>query len=124
MADSIQLTSWQKKQAALLYHFASLDYLKGLQEGIRDLVKIVDPTLDLAKAQGRDTFLVDKQWGNRNTSENWANNAWPFLKDFQLSIAKHIANRALEIYSITGANPITAFIVRMITCVLIGTQQE
>jgi hypothetical protein len=104
MADSIQLTSWQKKQAVLLYHFASLDYLKGLQKRLNDLMMFIDPTLDLAKAQDRDLLLVSKQWGNRNPSENWANNAWPFLKDFQLSIAKHIANRALEIYCITGAN--------------------
>jgi hypothetical protein len=47
--------------------------------------------------------LTDPQWGTRNTSENWANNAWPFLRDFQKSNAQHIANRAFEIYGITGA---------------------
>ena len=32
------------------------------------------------------------------------NNGWPFLADFELSVATHIAKRAFEVYSITGAN--------------------
>ncbi len=99
------LSAWQKTQAAMLYHFASLDYLKGLHRMVSQLMDgVVDPLLDLAKAQHRDSFLVDERWGTRNTSENWANNAWPFLKDFQLSLVKDIAGRAFERYEITGAN--------------------
>lgn len=104
MENSFQLTLWQKKQASLLYHFASLDYLKGLQQRVHDLVRYIDATLDRATAEQRDTFLVDKQWGNRNTATNWANNAWPYLADLQLDLAKDIANRAFEIYSVTGTN--------------------
>lgn len=103
MNPPLQLTLCQKKQAALLYHFASLDYLKGLQQRVNDLIAFVDPTLDLAKVQNRDSVLVDPRWGTRNTSANWANNAWPFLADFQLSIAKNIAERAFEVYRTTGA---------------------
>jgi hypothetical protein len=103
MNNPYELTLWQKKQAALLYHFSSLDYLKGLQQRVNDLITLNNVTLDLAKAQGRDSLLADKRWGGRDTSENWANNAWPFLKDFQLSIAGDISNRAFEIYDVTGA---------------------
>ncbi|HEY0064189.1 MAG TPA: hypothetical protein VGC21_18885 [Telluria sp.] len=99
-----QLTLWQKKQAALLYYFASPDYLKGLQQRTNDLIAFVDPTLDLAKVQQRDTLLIDKQWGSRNTSQNWANNAWPYLADFQMEVARAIANRSFEIYSVTGVD--------------------
>jgi hypothetical protein len=102
MKTPFTLTPWQKKQAVLLYHFASLEFLKGLQQRVNDLIAFIDPTLDLAAVQNRDSVLASKRWGTRDTSENWGNNAWPFLKDYQLSIAKDIANRASEIYGVTG----------------------
>lgn len=99
------LNSWQKKQAAMLYHFASLDYLKGLHRMVSDLMNgVVNPLLVLAQGQNRDAFLVDPRWGSRNTTENWSNNAWPFLRDFQCSLAKDIAGRAFEQYGITDTN--------------------
>jgi hypothetical protein len=102
--DPFKLSQRQKSQVSLLYHFASFEYLKGLQQRLHALMKFVDPTLDLAKLQRRDALLTDPQWGMRNTSENWANNGWPFLADFELSVATHLAKRAFEVYSITGAN--------------------
>ncbi len=88
----------------MLYHFASIDYLITLHRMVSQLIDgVVDPLLDLAKAQNRDSVMVDPRWGTRNTSENWANNAWPFLKDFQASLAKDIAGRAFERYKVTGA---------------------
>lgn len=98
------LSTWQKAQVTLLYHFASLDYLKVLQQRLHALMASLDPTLDLAKLQRRDPLLTDARWGTRNTSENWANNGWPFLADFELSVATDIAKRAFEVYAITGAN--------------------
>ncbi|WP_332851760.1 hypothetical protein [Duganella sp. S19_KUP01_CR8] len=99
-----QLSTRQKIHVSLLYHFASLDYLQGLQQRLRALMASIDPTLDLAKLQQRDEILTDARWDTRNTSENWGNNGWPFLADFELSVATHIAKRAYEVYSITGAN--------------------
>ena len=105
MNPTFTLTPWQKKQAALLYHFASMDYLKGLQTMVNNLINgTVDPTLDKAKSQGRDAFLADAGWGASDTSENWGNNAWPFLKDLQLSVAKDVALRATETYKFTAVN--------------------
>jgi hypothetical protein len=104
MTIPVELTLWQKKQATLLYYFASLAYLRGLQQRASNLIAFIDPTLDLAKAQQRDTFMIDQQWGTRNTSQNWGNNAWPFLADLQMGIARDIANRPFEIYGVTEAN--------------------
>jgi hypothetical protein len=99
------LSNWQKIQAAMLYHFASLEYLKGLYRLVCNLINgVADPMLASADAQSRDTVLIDRRWGTRNTSKNWSNNAWPFLKDLQASLAKDIANRASESYRISGTN--------------------
>lgn len=65
---------------------------------------VVEPLLLLAQAEQRDFVLVDARWGTRNTSANWSNNAWPFLKEFQASLAKDIAGRAFERYGTTGVN--------------------
>lgn len=99
------LGAWQKKQAAMLYFFSSLDYLKGLHKMVSALMEgFVDPLLVVAMTQNRDSVMKDPRWGIRNTVENWSNNAWPFLKDFQTSLAKDIAGRAVERYQITAAN--------------------
>lgn len=103
MTSKKTLTTWQKKQAALLYFFASDEYLKGLYERVRALQTFVDGILDKSRDEGRDRFLKSSQWGERDTSENWSNHAWSFLADFGLSVAKHMADRASEIYHRTGA---------------------
>ncbi len=86
----------------MLYHYASHDYLAGLHKLVGDLVDgFVDPLLDKARAQGRDAVLADPRWGTRNTSNNWSNNAWPFLKDMQQALSKQLAMRAFGEYQRT-----------------------
>jgi hypothetical protein len=104
MQNSASLSTWQKKQIALLYHFASLSYLKELSQRVNEVIAFGDQTLDTAKMQRRDALLISPQWGERDTSSNWSNNAWPMLADFQVSIAGDIAKRAFEVYSITDAS--------------------
>lgn len=102
---AFELTYWQKKQAAMLYHYASLDYLKGLQQLVSDLIDgVIDPLVAEAKQQDRDSILVNRRWGTRNTAQNWTNNAWLFLKDLQFFLAKDIAARAVERYAVTATN--------------------
>lgn len=97
------LTSWHKKQAAMLYHYTDPDYLKALHRMISDLINgVVDPLLDMAKAQNRDEVLSSRVWGDRNTSRNWENNAWPILKDLQASLAKDIAMRTAGCFQRTA----------------------
>lgn len=99
----MNLTLWQKKQAALLYHFSSLKYLEGLKDQVIQLRMFAEGILDISHDEGRDLLLRCKQWGSRNTSENWENNAWPFLGDFQRSVAQSIADLKSNIYHKTGA---------------------
>ena len=103
--DQFSLSAWHKVQAAMLYHYASLDYLKGLHHMVSELMDSeIDPLVNLARAQGRDAVLRDARWGDRNTVQNWANNAWPFLSDFRQSLTRDIALRTMEHYEITGAS--------------------
>lgn len=100
-----ELNPWQCRQAAMLYYFSSLSYLKKVHVAVSRLVDgVVDPALDLASEQGRDAVLADARWGTRNTSQNWANNAWPILKDLQASLAKDIGSRSFEDFRTTSAS--------------------
>ena len=103
--NQFSLSAWRKAQAAMLYHYASLDYLKGLHQMVSELMDgEIDPLINLARAQGRDAVLRDARWGDRNTVQNWSNSAWPFLSDFRQSLTRDIALRTMEHYEITGAN--------------------
>lgn len=103
--NSVQeLSPWQCRQAAMLYHYSSVEYLKELHKKVTYLLDgVLDPALDLASEQGRDAVLADPRWGNRNTSQNWSNNAWPILKDLQSSLARDIGMRAFGTFAVTSA---------------------
>lgn len=89
----------------MLYEYASLDYLKKLHLVVTQLIDgVVDPLLTVAASQQRDALLTNPQWGTRDTSDNWANNAWPFLKDLQASLSKDIAMRAFDKYKLTATD--------------------
>lgn len=104
-APPINLNEWHKIQAAMLYSFASVDYIRGLHRLVTQLINDeVDPLLDLAEDQNRDVFFSDERWGARDTSKNWANNAWPFLKDLQISLAGDIVKRSMQQYEITDVS--------------------
>ena len=75
------LSIYQKRQCALINHFMSLDYYQGLLDRLNALIGDTDANLQVAQKQNRDQFLGDPQWGQRNTSANWSNNAFPALLD-------------------------------------------
>jgi hypothetical protein len=103
--NALFLSPWHQKQAAMLAYYSSLDYLITLHELVTQLVEgKVEPTLDLASSQGRDAVLVNERWGARDTSQNWSNNAWPFLKNLQASLARNIAERSLGKFSMTAVH--------------------
>ena len=104
MTSIITLTPWQKKQATLLYFFASYKYLQGLHERVHQLQDFADGILDKSRSEGRDRFLHDGRWGDRDKSENWETNAYSFLRNFGLSTIRAIADRHSQIFRITGAN--------------------
>jgi hypothetical protein len=99
------LTSWQKRQAATLYEFASVDHLKSYHRIVTALLDgVIDPLIETALSQNRDRFMTDARWGDRDTVANWSRHAWPFLKDLQTSLARDIVGRAFERYDITATN--------------------
>jgi len=89
----------------MLYKYSSLEYLKRLHAVVSQAIDgVIDPLLNTAHTQNRDQLLLSEQWGTRNTSQNWADNAWPMLKDLQASIAKDIAMRAFDKYKMTATD--------------------
>lgn len=103
--SNLPLTPWQQKQAAMLAYFSSMDYLVGLQKLVTCIISgVVDPALDDSTNQNRDALLVSSRWGARNTSRNWSDYGWPFLKDLQASLAKDIASRGSGVYTMTAVN--------------------
>ncbi len=89
----------------MLYKYTSMEHLKRLHAVVTQAIDgVIDPLLETANAQDRDQLLVNQQWGTRNTSQNWADNAWPMLKDLQASIAKDIAMRAFGKYKMTATD--------------------
>ena len=107
---AFELNKWQKRQATLLYHFASLDYLKGLKKLLDDFVNGVDITLDLAQQQGRDQFIANERWGVRDTAANFSTYGFSALKEFQRSVNKQIATLKSEYYHATGYNQCTGLL--------------
>lgn len=98
-----KLNLQQKRQATLLYHWMSRDYLRDLKTLIDMLIKGVDVNLELAKQQGRDALLTNERWGVRDTSANWSTFVFPALQDFRKATVSDIAARAAEDYGQTGA---------------------
>jgi hypothetical protein len=103
MQEEFFLSAWRKKQAALLYYFSSMEYLLGLQKRVLNLRSFAEKLIDTSRVEGRDGIIQKFRWGHRDTSENWANNGWPFLADFQLAITRDIADRGAQIYHVTNA---------------------
>ncbi len=99
---TFELSPYQKRQAALLYHWTSKEYLEGLLALINGLIAGADTTLDLAGLQGRDQLIANEQWGVRDTSANWRASAWPALQAFKESTIWHIEQRAHDNLDQTG----------------------
>jgi hypothetical protein len=97
------LSLHQKRQATMLYHWMSMDYLQGLKAMIDALIQGVSVDLALAKQQGRDKVIANARWGVRDTAINWSTNVYPALQDFRQSTIWHIAQVASETYGKTGA---------------------
>ena len=100
-APEFELTIYQKRQAAILYHYASLDYLKGLIPKIDEVSDTLYPTVKTAQSQGRDAVLKNKRWGTRDTSANYETYGGPFLSSLREITIKQIAEVAMEVYGRT-----------------------
>ena len=88
------LSLYQKRQATLLYHWMSMDYLQELLAMVQRLIAGVDVVVDEANLQGRDRFMVIERWGVRDTTANWSTHVYPALEAFRESTIRLIARRA------------------------------
>ncbi|WP_411849497.1 hypothetical protein ACLB90_10780 [Stenotrophomonas sp. LGBM10] len=96
-----ELNPWQKRQATLLYHFASLPYLKDLLEQINQLVRFTDGILEDRK--GLDTAgRALANWQTVQTAGHFSSHAFPALVDFKQQVTRAVAARAYERYSEAG----------------------
>jgi hypothetical protein len=102
MTDRFELSLRHKRQATLLYHYTSIEYLRGLKGRVDAVIKGIDITLQQASEEGRDRYLVSERWGGRDTSANWSTYGFPALLDLQKSVARQISNVAVEVYYSTG----------------------
>lgn len=98
MLPAPPLTPWQRKQIALLYHFASLDYLEGLLTRLNDLLGINYFPPGQMKRQRQDRRPHD------DTPRYCFDPASQFLDNFQRDVVEDIAKRQFDSYSITGSN--------------------
>lgn len=90
------LTIYRKRQAAILYHYASLDYLKGLISLIDETIYAFHRVAQTAQDQGRDALFTSKRWGVRGTSANADTYGTPFLAGLRETTLKQIAEVAFE----------------------------
>jgi hypothetical protein len=102
-AKDFPLTIYRKRQAAILHHYASLDYLKGLIPLIDETIYAFHRVAQTAQAQGRDAMFTSKRWGVRGTSANADTYGTPFLSGFKETTLKQVADVAFEVYSQTDA---------------------
>jgi hypothetical protein len=100
-AQDFPLTIYRKRQAAILYHYASLDYLKGLIPLIDEAINAFHGIAQVAQAQGRDALLTSKRWGVRNTSANADTHGTPYLSSLRETTLKQIADVAFEVHGET-----------------------
>ena len=91
---NVTLSPWQKKQAALLYHFASLDYLKSVKMRIDCLLGL----------PGETAARRSKRRGKQEPAPNVGSHPWGAIGAFQVSLTSDIAQRAAQAYKVTGRN--------------------
>ncbi|HRL21528.1 MAG TPA: hypothetical protein PLP85_07155 [Alcaligenes sp.] len=99
---TIELHAWHKRQAALMHHFSSLEYLQGLKTQVDELIIWTDAVLS-QRAPFDTIGLADLHWDPTDTSAHFSTYAFPALLDFQQSIQRQIAKRSVDIYSSTAA---------------------
>lgn len=101
MSTYLELNPWHKRQATLLYYFASLDYLKGLLPLIDEWIAFTDAALK--ERQAIDTAgLAHANWQPANTTAHFSTYAYAAMMDFRESVMRQIAKRSLERYSGAG----------------------
>ncbi|MGE8286717.1 MAG: hypothetical protein ACN6RG_02085 [Stenotrophomonas sp.] len=98
-----ELNPWHKRQAALIHHFTSMEYLKSLLPDIDNLLKLTDQMLD-DRTHLDATGRALAGWKPQDTASHFSTYAYPALVEFRQSIVEDIALRAIERYRVAGEN--------------------
>lgn len=99
----IELNPWHKRQATLIRHFTSIEYMQGLLSRIDDFVRRVDMMLD-ERLPTDPVGLAVGNWNSTDTAAHFSTYAFPALQEFRETTAKMIAMRANEFYFAGGEN--------------------
>jgi hypothetical protein len=100
--NTVSLNLYQKRQATLLYYFASMAYLDTIIERVRALTAFTDTTLDYAQRVARDKMMRQLGWSDEHLSSNWSTHAHPMLQDCLRGLLSQKALRVTESYDISG----------------------
>lgn len=96
------LSLQQKRQAALLYHFSSIEFLDAIISRVRALAAFTDQTLDYAVRVERDKAMPAHGWAEGHLAANWFKYAHPMLNDCLRALLRQKRMRATEWYDIAG----------------------
>lgn len=100
----LELTRWHARQAAMLYHYASLDYLKKVRDMINQLRRgDASAMMVEAREQGEHAQVSNAKFGTLEPTANWAlHGNLPFLTSLMSSLTQDITARTFGKYPPTG----------------------
>jgi hypothetical protein len=100
----LTLNLHQKRQAALLYHFSSIEFLDAIISRVRAVAAFTDQTLDYAAKVERDKAMQAHGWAEGHLASNWSTYAHPMLNDCLRALLRQKQMRATEWYDISGVS--------------------
>ncbi|KRG66346.1 hypothetical protein ABB27_13995 [Stenotrophomonas terrae] len=103
MSINSDLNPWHKRQATLLYHFTSNEYLQGLLRRIDRLIAMANGFLD-ERTPFDSLGLAVGNWQQLDTAAHFSTHAFPALIEFREGVVEAIALRASEVYRTAGEN--------------------
>lgn len=96
-----ELNPWHKRQAALIHHFTSMEYLKGLLPQVDSMLALTDQMLaERSHVDAAGRALAG--WSSQDTASHFSTYAYPALIEFREGIVEDIALRSIEQYRVAG----------------------
>lgn len=95
-----ELSLWQKRQAAVLYHIASQGFLESLIAETDEMVAWVNAVLE--ERTPLDPYMASERWGVRDTAANWSTHVHPALVSFRDYLVEERSLRTIEQYGPTS----------------------
>lgn len=96
------LNIYQKRQAALLYHFTSMAYLDAIIERVRALTAFTDKTIDYAARVERDKVMREVGWRNGYPTPNYFKYGHPRLNACLRGLLEQKRLRVQQWFDISG----------------------